>query len=150
VASFLKALREGDSRMAESLLTPKAREETAKRHLVVQPPGKPTATFEIGRVEYLSADRTGAHVQSVWTEDAGTVSYEIVWALRRQDDGWHIAGMATQVVSNEPPVFLNFEDPDDMLERWRIADERLAAEQNSQLRQAAKPEGPPPTAPQTR
>ena len=45
----------------------------------------------------------------------GSVSYEIVWALRQQTDGWRIAGMATQVTPAEAPIFLNFEDPDEML-----------------------------------
>ena len=102
VDAFLKALREGDDLLAESLLTTIAREETAKRNLAVQPPGTPTASFSIGKAEYLSADKRGAHVSSVWTEQDqqnGSVSYEIVWALRQQTDGWRIAGMATQVLS---------------------------------------------------
>lgn len=137
VSAFLQALRDGDDEVAEALLTPKAREETAKRELTVQPPGTPNATFRIGKVEYLSADKTGAHVNSTWIEqnpEEGPSSYDIVWALRRQADGWRIAGMATQVNPNEPPVFLNFEDPDDMLEKWRAAEERLAAQQESTLR----------------
>jgi hypothetical protein len=140
VATFLKALRDGDDHVAEGLLTPKAREETAKRSLTVQPPGTPGATFEIGKVEYLSADKSGAHVNSVWhekDEKNATSSYDIVWALRRLNDGWHIAGMATQVAPDEPPVFLNFEDPDDMLEKWKAAEERLAG-QNQGIRQASK------------
>jgi hypothetical protein len=137
VESFLQALRDGDDTLAESLLTTKAREETAKRNLAVQPPGTPSANFNIGKVEFVTSDRRGAHVNSVWTEtdpQGNTISYEIVWALRQQQEGWRIAGMATQVAQSEPPVFLNFEDPDDMLRKWQDAKERLAAEEGDQLR----------------
>lgn len=152
VAAFLKALRDGDNHVAEAMLTPKAREETAKRNLAVQPPGTPSASFEIGKVEYLTADKNGAHVNCVWHErddKSAPTSYEIVWALRRLPDGWHIAGMATQVAPTEPPVFLNFEDPDDMLAKWRAAEERLAR-QEGQVRQATKPEAAAPSQPATR
>ena len=46
--------------------------------------------------------------------------------------------MATQVSPTEPPVFLNFEDPDDMLEKWCAAEERLAAQEDNTLRQAGR------------
>ena len=131
VANFLTALRDGDDSIAESLLTQKALEETSKRQLQVQPPGTPSARFQIGKVSYVTADKRGAHVSSVWSEQgtAGSeMSYEIVWALRQQQDGWKIAGMATQVTQNGPPVFLNFEDPDDMLHKWREAERALAAQ----------------------
>lgn len=132
VAHFLEALRDGNDDVAAGLLTDKAREETAKNNLAVHPPGAPSATFEIGKVEYLSSQRSGAHVSSIWSErdpETGeTVSYEIIWALRRQPDGWHIAGMATQIAEDEPPVFLNFEDPAEMLRTWHDAEDRIARE----------------------
>ena len=141
VDAFLKALREGDDLLTESLLTTKAREETAKRNLAVQPPGTPTASFSIGKAEYLTSDKRGAHVSSVWTEQDqqnGSVSYEIVWALRQQTDGWRIAGMATRVTPAEAPIFLNFEDPDEMLRKWQEAEARLAAQPDATLRQAGR------------
>ena len=138
LADFLKALRDGDESLAESLLTTKAKEETAKRNLAVQPPGSPSASFQIGKVDYV-ADDQGAHVNSNWTEkdDQGnSVSYAIVWIMRRQPAGWRIAGMATQVTASSSPVYLNFEDPDDMLRKWRAAEAALAAEQSETVRQA--------------
>jgi hypothetical protein len=154
VAAFLKALRDGDDVLAESLLTTKAREETAKHDLAVQPPGTPSATFEIGEVEYITADKRGAHVHSVWMEqdDQGVpVSYDIVWALRRQAEGWRVAGMATKVTPADPPVFLNFEEPAEMVRRWEEAEARLAAEPpDAPMRQATRPAGPTEATPQTR
>jgi hypothetical protein len=137
VSAFLQALRDGDDSLAESLLTKKAREETAKHHLTVQPPGSPSASFTIGKVDFLSEDQRGAHVTCVWTEkneQGDVLSYEITWALRRQPEGWRLAGMATQIVDSEPAVFLNFEDPDDMLRKWQEAETRLAGTKDSDVR----------------
>jgi len=125
VDRFLNALREGEQETAEHLLTRKAREETAKRNLSVQPPGSPSIKFQIVGTEFLGADNNAAHVVSTWSEpssDGSLTDYEIVWALRRQDDGWRIAGMATKLVENQPAIFLNFEDPEDMLAKWAEAD----------------------------
>jgi hypothetical protein len=133
VQAFLLALRDGDDEVAAALLTGKAREETAKHDLVVEPPGTPNAEFFVGEVEYVDTNRTGAHVKSVWSEEAegADVSYEIVWALRQQDDGWRIAGMATEIIAGQRPVFLNFEDPSDMLEKWQRAEEIASRHQES-------------------
>jgi len=38
---------------------------------------------------------------------------QVTWILRRQAEGWRIAGMAT-AVANEEPLLINFEDPDDL------------------------------------
>ncbi|MFV1965089.1 MAG: hypothetical protein ACC628_06670 [Pirellulaceae bacterium] len=142
VANFLAALRDGDDTTAESLLTTKVLEETSKRNLTVQPPGTPSANFQIGKVSYVTADKRGAHVSSVWSEKdrtGGAMTYEIVWALRHQQDGWKIAGMATQVTDDGPPVFLNFEDPDDMFRKWRDAERALAEQyQDDGVRQATR------------
>ena len=108
-------------------------------------------TFQIGKVEYLTSDQKGAHVSSIWTErdDRGnSVSYEIVWALRHQQEGWRIAGMATQVTESSAPIFLNFEDPEDMLRKWKDAEATVAAEQDSGVRQASRDNsGGPATVP---
>jgi hypothetical protein len=131
VLAFLEALRDGDNALAEALLTNKARDETSRQGWTVQPPGTPTAKFRIGDVDFLSSDKCGAHVTSIWSEQDGagnSVSYEIVWALRQQSDGWRIAGMATQIADSEAPVFLNFEDPNEMMRKWKQAEERLADE----------------------
>jgi len=144
VNAFLAALRDGDESLAESLLTAKAREETAKQGLAVHPPGTPSASFQLGETDYVTSDKRGAHVSCTWTEQDGqddAISYEIVWALRRQVEGWRIAGMATQVTEGGPPVFLNFEDPLEMIDKWHNAEAELAAEtKNEGVRQATRPE----------
>jgi hypothetical protein len=126
VKEFLTALRTGDRDVAERLLTQIARDETAKHDLTVQPPGSPEIEFEIGITELVGEPAEEAHVQSTWREpdsDGGKVDFEIIWVLRKQSDGWRIAGMATQLVPEQDPIFLNFEDPSDMLAKWAEADE---------------------------
>ena len=126
ITEFLTALRTGDKEVAEKLLTKTAREETAKHDLTVQPPGSPDIAFEIGVTELVGEPAEEAHVQSTWREpnSEGTqVDFEIIWVLRKQTEGWRIAGMATQLVPDQDPIFLNFEDPGDMLAKWAEADQ---------------------------
>ncbi|HJN11775.1 MAG TPA: hypothetical protein QF564_24030 [Pirellulaceae bacterium] len=144
VAAFLGALRSGDSGVAEALLTRRAYEETRKRDLAVRSLGSPAATFKIGIPEYLGAHKNGAHVNTTWTEtqNGAVSSYDIIWALRRQDSGWRVAGMGAQLGPGEQVVYLNFEDPDDMLAKWRQADDAVIAGQtpDSGIRQAQDPQ----------
>jgi hypothetical protein len=140
VAAFLDALRDGNDEVAKALLTTIARRETQEHELTVQPPGSPSARYEIGEVKHVKG---GVHVNSSWSEsdESGEQStYEIVWVLRQEDIGWRVAGMATAVNPAKPPVYLNFEDVPDLLEKWQQADAELAAlaEQDQSL-QAAQP-----------
>ena len=129
VQSFLSALQLGNDADISNLLTTKAKQETEKHELVVRSPGSPQATFEVGGVEMVSG---GAYVTSLWKEpgdDGLTHQFDIIWILRPQTDGWKIAGMATRVAANEPPTYLNFEEPAEMIRIWKDADRRLATQQ---------------------
>jgi hypothetical protein len=136
--AFLNALREGDDAAAARLLTRQAREETAKRDLVVKPPGSKSAVFHVGDVDYVSEARDGAHVHSTWIDRGPlgeSTSMEIVWILRRETGGWRVAGMATRVFESDPaPLVLNFEDPDDMMARHKEAEQEIARRQGEMLR----------------
>jgi hypothetical protein len=144
VTIFLNALRSGDSPTTESLLTSKARQELARHSLSVDVQSAPNATYQVRPAEVLQADPSGAHVSSVWTErfDDGDETYEIVWALRRQPEGWRLAGMAMQLLPGQPMQFLNFEDPADML---RKKEEAIAAMQGpvAETAQQAQPTSSP-------
>jgi hypothetical protein len=144
VTVFLNALRNGDSPTTELLLTSKAREELAKHQLSVDVVSAPNSTYEVRSAEGVSGDPTGAHVTSVWTEkfDDGEEKYEIVWALRRQPEGWRLAGMAMQLIPDQPMQFLNFENPEDMLKK---KDDAIAAMQAPAAETAQQP---PPAASQ--
>jgi hypothetical protein len=138
VRRLLEALRAGDETTAANLLTAKARQETAKHNLVVQPPGSAQATYQVGRVEFFDDQKTGAYVSSIWNEPngQGTQSFEVVWVLRCEKGPiWRVAGMATEAIAGGPPVLFNFEDPEDMLRKWQQAHADLAA----------RDEGSPPT-----
>jgi len=141
VAAFLNALRSGDSATTESLLTAKARQELAKHSLSVDVQSAPNAGYQVRPAEIL-ADQSGAHVKSIWTEKFadGDEIYEIVWALRRQQDGWRLAGMAMELIPGQPMQYLNFEDPADMLHK---KEEAIASMQRPAVETAQQP--PPPT-----
>lgn len=130
VEHFLSALQQGSDEQVTGLLTAKARTETAKHDLVVRSPGSPTAKFSVGALELVSG---GAYVNSQWSEtsrDGIASSFEIIWVLRKQANGWRIAGMATRVAENEQPTYLNFENPQEMIRKWNAADKRLTNKEN--------------------
>lgn len=141
VKAFLDALRDGNEETAEALLTTIARHETKKHELAVQPPGSPSANYEIGEVKHVQG---GVHVNSVWSEfspDGERFVHEIVWVLRHEPIGWRVAGMAAAINPAKPPIYLNFENVPDLLREWKQADEELTAqaEVEAEAFQAAQP-----------
>jgi hypothetical protein len=146
VTVFLNALRTGDSPTTESLLTGRAREELAKHQMSVDVQSAPNATYQIRAATQLPDNPAGAHVSSIWTEkfEDGDETYEIVWVLRHQPEGWRVAGMAMQLIPDQPAQFLNFENPEDMLAK---KDEALAAMQQPVAETAQQPAAQSPAAP---
>ncbi len=127
VHQFLEAVRVGNDSTASQMLTKLAREKTAEMQLVVAPPGSETAKFSVGEVEFIGD--AGAHVASTWTdivEDGQPHTDTIVWILRKEPEGWRIAGMGTKLFDDAPPLLLNFEDPEDMIRKQRMAEEEMA------------------------
>ena len=141
VTIFLDALKTGDTATKASLLTAKALAETTKHEFEVNPQSAPNAQYEVHPAQFLEDNPNGAHVKSVWTEsfEDGQVTYEVVWVLRRETPGWRIAGMAIELVPNQPPAFLNFEDPADMAAKYN---EAVAAQQEPAAETAAQPPSP--------
>ncbi len=116
VHNFLEAVRLGETDNASSLLTPLALQRTSELDLSFSPPGSDTAKFTVGTVEMIDQQR--AIVQSVWTDlDVdGKPSHEpITWALKRSQAGWRISGMAAEIGSGQPPIVMDFENPQDMM-----------------------------------
>jgi hypothetical protein len=124
VFDFLEAVRTGNDKKVEEMLTPIARQKTTEMQMVVAPPGSATAKFQVKGVEYVTPEKDGAHVLSTWTdvsdEQGHTRSDDIIWVLRRETEGWRIAGMVTKVFPDQPPLILNFEDPEDMLRKQQL------------------------------
>ena len=143
VQTFLDAMKTGDIATKASLLTQKAREETARENFEANPQSAASAQYEVRPAEYLP-DGNGAHVTSVWTETYpdGTIKYDVVWVLRRQAEGWRIAGMAIELVPGQPPAFLNFEDAADMAKKYS---EAMAATEPPAAEVASLPNGTQPS-----
>jgi hypothetical protein len=148
VSEFLEAVRTGNDEKATRMLSTLAREKTASLNRNVTPPASDTAKFAIGKVDYV--DDEGARVASTWTDlDANGQprTDEAIWVVRRQSDGWRVAGVAATVFPGEPPLVLSFEDPEDMLRKQQWVREeirrRMEKEQpGSQAKGGENPEKP--------
>jgi hypothetical protein len=143
VFQFLEAVRVGNDTKASEMLTKVARQKTSEAQLVVAPPGSQTASFEVGEVELDGESK--AQVASKWTDigDDGKPNTDvIVWLLRQDPEGWRIAGMATKLFDNQPPLILNFEDPEEMVQKQRQAEEEMI--RREQQATAQKPEATAP------
>jgi hypothetical protein len=130
---FLEAIRVGDDKKAESLLTDLAREKTAQMDLMVAPPGSPSASYQVGEMEIIEGKV--AHVSTIWTDtgDNGKPqSNEFVWALRLGPQGWRVAGVAVALFPNQPPLLLDFEDPADMMRKQQMAEQEMQRQMNPQ------------------
>ena len=114
VSQFLDRVRRGgqDSGAAE-LLTQKAQSELARIGRTVQPLGSPDARFQVTRSEPVPGKERARLVQSIWSEpnpDGTESSYEVVWALQQETNGWRISGLAMSLNEGDPPMVVNFED----------------------------------------
>ncbi len=126
VSQFLDAVRTGNDEKATRMLSTLAREKTASLNRNVTPPASDTAKFTVGKVDYVDDD--GARVASTWTDldaDGQPKTDEAIWVVRRESDGWRIAGVAATVFTGEPPLVLSFEDPEDMLRKQQWAREEI-------------------------
>lgn len=145
VRDWLEAVRTGNDEKATAMLTTLAREKTAAMNLSVRPPASETAKYEIGRVRMVGDD--AAQVAATWTdldEEGKPQTDEAIWVLRKEPQGWRIAGVAATVFPGEPPLKLNFEDPEDMLlkQQWLREEYRRRAEQTQQAQKSEQPEPP--------
>ena len=126
VYEFLEAIRSGDDRKATDMLTTVAREKWGELGRSLNPPASDTARFEIGGVEYLAED--GARVACRWTdldENGQLQTDDSLWMVRRESAGWRIAGTATVVFEGEPPLLLDYEDPEDTLRQLQMVHEEI-------------------------
>jgi hypothetical protein len=118
VAQFLDSLRRGDEVTTAQLLTVQAREEVKKHNLEVAPPGSPTATFQIGETREVEADR--ALVESIWTEPAvegqEAIKTGVVFDVRKEQNGWRLAGMVIDMGANSEAIVVDFENMSGLLE----------------------------------
>ncbi len=114
VYDFLAAVKEGDSELASSKLTPLAQQrmKASKQGFALSPDG--TASFTIGAVERMQDATDQAAVDAVWMEpDENGKLGEQRWtvALQLGEAGWGIIGIVGEAQPNQPPMILDFEDP---------------------------------------
>ena len=141
VFAFLEAVRTGDDETAHNMLSSVAQRKTAQLNRRVTPPASDTARFEIGEVEYVADD--GARVACTWTDldaDRQPRSDHAKWMVRREPQGWRIVGVAYTVFKGELPLLLNFEDPEDMLEKQQWVRDEIQRRAENESSQAARPE----------
>jgi len=110
VKQFLQAAFAGDDEGARAMFTQVAREKASATAASLTPNRSDTATFEIGDVEYLGED--GARVGCSLTDMGNTT--RMIWMVRKDPQDWRIAGTALEVFEGEPPVLLDFENPEEV------------------------------------
>lgn len=141
VRVFLEAVRTGDDDKVVSLFSDEARKQAGQLNRQFAPVGSDTARYEVFEdVEYLAPD--GARVRSHWTDldsRGQPRTDEITWMLRKEANGWRIAGMATVIFEGEPPLLLDFENMEETLRKVELLSEEI--EQRQQVAQGASANG---------
>ena len=148
VKQFLEAMKRGDDQAARAMLTRVARAKCEEMGMSVAPPVSPGATYAIGESEVVTEDGEVVHVATTWSEtdtDGFTSKEEVLWVVRLDPEGWRVVGMAMLIFSGEPPLLLNFEDPEDMLAKQEqvVLELQRRAKQGSPARTARSPGGNP-------
>jgi hypothetical protein len=142
VHQFLEAARSGDQKKLSELMTQAAREETTAHNIDFQLGLYQNAEFDVGETEYLTPDKTTAHVGCKWTDHDGDGSYshDVIWALRKEEAGWRVAGMITKPFPDQPAVVFNYEDVKSLMETKASIEQevkRRAADEEKEARRAA-------------
>ncbi len=137
VTIFLTAMREGNDELVAGMLTDLARQKTAEMDYEVAPPGSDSAQFSVGHVELLGDD--AARVACTWSdldEEGNRTEQQALWALRRGEVGWRIAGVAPTIFPNEPPLLLDFENPEEMIEKLKWVGDEIARREQAEVMEA--------------
>ena len=69
---------------------------------------------------------------------------EMTVMVRKEADGWRVAGMALTVFDGEPPVLLNFEEPKEVQEKLGLVRQEIARRLAKEAEQAQRPEDSAP------
>ena len=123
IDQFFRALQKNDSRQVALLMTDQARQKLQQQNLKIEIFAENPASlrYQVREVEYVSPQRNGAHVKCWWekTDPKGKrTTYETIWMLRLQKNGWRIAGAAVPHKPSSPLLF-DFESPADALQKQR-------------------------------
>ena len=149
VTAFLEAIKRGDDTAARAMLTKVARAKTEELGISVAPPVASSATYTIRESEVVGDAADIVHISTTWTDtdaDGFTTTEDIIWAVRLDPEGWRVAGMATKIFEDMPPLLLNFEDPDDMIAKQEMVAQELQRRAQQQAAAEATKPGEPRTA----
>ena len=64
----------------------------------------------------------------------------LIWVLRREQHGWRVVGLAAIIFPGEPPLVLNFENPDEVIKKQQWAREEIRRRAEKESLQAKEPE----------
>lgn len=140
VGAFLDGLKQSDADAVASLLTDKAREAATSSNLL-EPNGHPSMTYELQKVEYPKNKKRTAYVRGTWTQpgpDDKPTTQDVTFVLRKQDDGWRVAGVAVPLGEEEELQYVDFENPAEVLRKLeeQESETELARTPQSTVRQA--------------
>lgn len=143
ITVFLDAVRRGDDDRAAEMFTVMAREKASAMNIQVAPKGSDTASFTVGQIEEVAQDIV--KVQSTWTDVDEQGSFrtdQMAWMLRREPVGWRVAGMAATVFQGEPPLLLDFENPEETLRKLELLRNEIQRRGDAESLQATQPRNP--------
>lgn len=134
---FVRAIQTQDEQAIIAMLTSSARLQRAKMNFQLGGKHPQDAEVELKLADYLKDDEgniVGARVGTTWvTVDADGMEYEdnIVWVLRKEPEGWRVAGMVGIIDPKYPPITVDFEDLEEslkMAEKLQIEYEKKISE----------------------
>lgn len=143
LVEFLDAAKLGDQKRLSALMSKLAREEAEKYHMDFGLQSYKEATYKLGQYEYLTPAKNTAHVACTWTDHDGDTAYshDVIWVMRKEDEGWRVVGMITRPFPDRDPVAFNYENVKELTETTAAIEEevaRRAKEEERRDRQAKR------------
>jgi hypothetical protein len=128
VTDFLNALRRGDDAKAKTLLTKLARQKVEEQGRSLGHGANDAVKIEVDEATFPTPEHDIAHVPTRWIDqdEAGKPRTDkATWICRHEPEGWRVAGFAAYVFEGEEPLFMNFEDPEDMAKHQQWLNEEF-------------------------
>lgn len=141
---FLHAAQTGDKPLLAGMLSSVARVETALASITFQLDSYQNSKFEIGKFEYVTPQKDGAHVACVWIdrdEQGNEYKHDVIWVLRKEPAGWRIVGMITRPFPDKEPVVFDYEDIPSLVSAKEFI-EKESNRRDAEQRQAAEKKSP--------
>jgi len=111
VSEFMTAMLRGDDEKIRTFLTPAARKAGEEEDFPFSCSASDTATFIIDNT--VDRGDSTTLVSTTWTDIDidGQKESKIVWTLVQTDEGWRVSGALVALFEDQPPIQINFEDP---------------------------------------